>query len=227
MKNLKIVALVALGIMASNQLQAQNVTQVNLPNVLIQKNLTASGIPANVEGSPYLNETFNYGKILVDGSESYQALLRYNGYQDQVEIKNVDNSITVLMKSDNIEADFNDTRMAVRNYDYSGTVQSGYFIVVAKVGDFELLERKKINLRQAQEATSSYATDKPARFEEDFSYYLRHKTQNAQQIRLKAKPLIDALPEEYQEKAKKATKANKWKLKEEKEVISLLNELAS
>jgi len=227
MKNFQILALVALWSIANHDVQAQNVTQVNLPNVLVQKNLTADGIPVDVEGSPYLNETFNYGKIIVEGDESYQALLRYNGYQDQIEIKNVDNSITVLMKSGNIEADFNNKRMAVRNYDYSGTVQSGYFIVVATVGDFELLERKKINLRQAQEATSSYSNDKPARFEEDFSYYLRYKDENAQEVRLKAKPFIEALPEAYQDKAKKAAKSNKWKLKDEREVIALLNELVS
>ncbi|MCX2717971.1 hypothetical protein [Lentiprolixibacter aurantiacus] len=199
---------------------------VNLPSAYIQNQLDESGIPKNVVGSAYDTENFKYGSVLVKGSESYKALLRYNGFRDQIEMKSSDNSITVLMKRNYISARINNELITIRKFEDEGRERQGYFSVIAQHGDFELLQRRQIILKEAQQASSSYAKDKPARFEKDYNYYLQYKEDGvAKKVRLSKKSVIDALPAEYQDKANALCKENKWKLKTEAEVGLLLQKL--
>ncbi|MCE2613054.1 hypothetical protein LVD13_08735 [Flavobacteriaceae bacterium D16] len=199
---------------------------VNLPTAYVQNQLDESGMPKGVIGSAYDNETFNYGSVFVKGTESYKALLRYNGYRDQLEMKSSDNTITVLMKRNYINAKINNELITIKKFEDGSRERQGYFIVIAQYGDFALLQRRQIILKEAQQASSSYTKDKPARFEKDYNYYMLFKEDGvAKKTRLSKKSIIEALPSEYQDRANSLCKKNKWKLKTEAEVRLLLQKL--
>lgn len=222
----KVLTLGAVGLFSVCSLNAQQV-QVEIPAAYVQNNVIGkNGLPNNVVGSPYLVEEFNFGSVLIKGSESYKALMRYNAYRDEIEMKNSDNTIIALMKRDYIQAKFNDELYAIRSYkDGRDRARQGYFIVLAKIGDFELLHRKKMLLREGKEAASSYSNDTPPRFDEDFNYFLQYKDGQAEKVRLKKKDVLAVLPAELQDAAADIVKKNKMKLKSVNEVKDLLSQL--
>ena len=116
--------------------------------------------------------------------------------------------------------------IAIKRFEDGSRQRQGYFSVIAQHGDFEFLHRRKINLKAAQEASSSYAKDKPARFEKDYNYYILFKEDGvAKKVRLNKKSVIGALPADFQDRANSLCKENKWKLKSEAEVRLLLQKL--
>lgn len=220
-------AAVVIGLWVGNDLLAQGQIQVDLPSAFVQNSLTGkSGLPSNVVGSPYLNENFSYGRVLVEGQDSYRILLRYNAYRDQMEMKNPDESLTALLKKDYIEVQMNNELWVVRGFDNNGSLGEAYFVRIEEVGEFELLLRKNKVLREGREATSSYTNATPPRFDEDFGFYLKHKDEIAKPVKLKKNSVIEALPEEFRDKAEELIKKNKWKLKDESELGELLKALS-
>ena len=130
------------------------------------------------------------------------------------------------MKRNYINAKINDELITIRRFEDGSRQRQGYFSVIAQYGDFTFLERRKIILKQAQQASSSYAKDKPARFEKDYNYYIQYGEDGiAIKTRLNKKAFIAALPAEFQDKASSLCKKNKWKLKTEAEVRLLLQKL--
>ena len=227
MKRSNVLALLAIGSLVGS-IHAQTQVQVDLPSNYVQNTvLGKNGLPSNVIGSPYFIETFNYGSVLVEGSESYKALMRYNAYTDEIEMKNSDNTITALMKRDYIKARFNNETYGIYAYDDGKSEKQGYFLVKSEVGDFVLLQRRKKMLREGKQATSSYSSDTPPSFDDLEKFYLKVGEEVAQPIRLKKKDILNALPSAMKSKAETYVKENKTKLKTEMEVVNLLNHLAN
>jgi hypothetical protein len=226
-KNKQALAILAMGALIGSA-QAQSQVQVNLPATYAQNAvLGKNGLPNDVVGSPYFIETFNYGSVIVEDKESYKALMRYNAYSDEIEMKNNDSSITALMKRDYIRASFNNQTFGIFTYEEEGGERKGYFVVLYETKNFTLLKRKKKLLKEGRQATSSYSNDTPPSFDDIEKCYLQIDGNKAISLRLKKKDVISALPDALRSKAEVYIKQNKTKLKTEKEVIMLLNHLSS
>ena len=89
----------------------------------------------------------------------------------------------------------------------------------------KLREREEGEMKvfmEAVPASSSYSQDKPARFDDDITYYLAREGSPAKEIKLRKKDIEQLLDSK---EALDFIKKNKLKLKSEEEVLQLLNHL--
>tara|TARA_R110002051_G_scaffold644_1_gene3192 strand:+ start:3251 stop:3859 length:609 start_codon:yes stop_codon:yes gene_type:complete len=193
---------------------------IDLPMEYLQNSASGKNmIPDNVIGSPYFNETWTFGTVYINET-SYNRELRYNAYTDDLEMKEKGEIIN-LLKRDYIWAKIDKNTYRIEEYAENGNqTKQGYFIELNE-GKARLLTKKQKELMAAQAAKSSYQSDKPARFIEEESYYLKVDKGPAIEIKLKEKDILDILDKEDQLKA--YIKANKLNLKSQEEVIQLLN----
>ena len=199
---------------------AQGGPIMELPTVYIQNTVTGSNrLPANVLGSPYLNEEFVIGSVNIKGEESYKTLLRYNAYNDELEMKS-GTTTSAVMKRDYISVSIGRDVFSVHAFAYEDGIKNGYFNALNE-GKAVLLRRRQVILKAGQEATSSYAKDKPPKFEMQESYYITIDGETAQPVKLNKKGVLNVLADNAGDLGG-YIKKNKLKLKSEQEVLKLL-----
>lgn len=199
---------------------AQGSPALELPTVYIQNTVTGSNsMPSNVIGSPYLNEEFAIGTVSIKDAESYQTYLRYNAFNDELEMRN-GNTTNAVMKRDYISVRLGRDVYTIHSYAVSGGEKNGYFNALNK-GEVVLLRKRQMNLRQGQAATSSYGKDKPPKFELVESYYISINGETAQPLKLNKKAVLAVFSENSSD-LNAYVKKNKLKLKSEAEVLKLL-----
>lgn len=173
-------------------------------------------LPPNLVGTPFLEETFLPGIAQVK-DKKYNAVLRYNAYADEIEMKDENNDNIALLKRDYITATFGGNDYEILNM---GGKQ-GYVIALEK-GEYSLFKRHQKEFVPEKEATSSYGSNKPAQLVDDITYYLKIGDEEATEIKLKKNDLAKILGEKQ---VKEFAKMNKSKLNSEKDVIGLLKTL--
>lgn len=179
-----------------------------------------SGLPANVQGSPYANEEFVIGKVFVNDDQPYTGLLRYNAYQDGIEMQ-TEKGIITLLKRDYLKAQISGKLYLIENYKANGAIRKTYFVELNQ-GNARLLFKQRKKFIEERLATSSYSKDQPAKFEDQTSYYIITEGNAATEVRLKGKEIVGALPD-HKKELNAFIKSNKLKLKTEEEVIQVLN----
>ena len=200
-------------------LSAQN---IELPTAYVRNEVYGNnGLPNQVSGSPYVKEEFLPGTITANG-ESYQAMLRYNGYQDYFEVQNPDGSKKTILRRPSIRITIGNDHYEVRDYVKENSIRKGYFKIIED-GRNQLLLRQKIQFKDAVVATSSYERDEIASLKPDFQYYLKKGDQPAVKVRLNKKEFINHF--EKKSKIKSFIKNNNLRLKKESEVVELLRYL--
>ncbi len=200
---------------------AQGAGRLDLPTVYVQNTVTGSNnMPTNVLGSPYLNEEFQIGTVTIKGSESYQTYVRYNAFNDEIEMRN-GNTTSAVMKRNYITVNLAGEVFSIHPYDADGALKQGYFNALNK-GSMQLLRRRTVELKEGSAASSSYSQDKPPKFELKQSYYLTKDGEKAKMVRLNKKGILNALSDRST-KVNAFVKKNKLKLKSEVEVIKLLD----
>ena len=142
-------------VMFSYQAAVAQGPTMELPTVYVQNTVTGSNlVPTNVLGSPYLDEEFKIGTVIIKDAESYKSLLRYNAYNDEIEMKN-GNTTTAIMKRDYITVKLGTDVFSIHTFAYEEGVKDGYFNVLNQ-GKAQLLRRRKVHLKEGKAATSSY-----------------------------------------------------------------------
>lgn len=217
MKN-KLLAAAVISLMIGQTILAQN---LDLPTAYLQNNTSGkNNIPANVVGSPYFEEKFIFGTVFIKDSESYNAKMRYNAYNDEIEMKEQGKTIS-LMKRDYIKAEMNGTMIAIHGYMSKNLLKKGYFMELNK-GEAKLLLKKSMELSEGKKATSSYSKDSPPKFSAKEEYYISKNDNPANQIKLKAKDIINTLSDKKSE-LEAYVKENKLKIKTSEDAVLLVN----
>jgi hypothetical protein len=197
-------------------------TSLELPSSYINNN-TYGGInnlPPDIEGSPYLTDEFVKGTVFVENEKPYAAMMRYNAYQDEIQVQGSD-GISSLFKRDYIWAEIGGESFRIQTYgDRTGT-SKGYFIELNR-GNIRLLKRIVREFKEGQPAVSSYSQDTPPRFDEKVTYYLVREESPAQEVRLRKKDILGFLSSKEVETY---VKENKLRLNSEKEVIQVLTQI--
>lgn len=198
---------------------AQN---IQLPTEYLN-NSTLGGVnnnlPANVQGSPYINEEFVIGKVFVNENKPYAGILRYNAYNDGIEMK-TEKGIITLLKRDYLKAEINGKLYLIESYKVNGAIRKTYFVELNK-GKARLLLKQGKKFVEAKPARSSYSKDQPPKFEDETSYYITLEGKAAVETKLKSKDVLAAFAD-HQKELQDFVKQNKLKLKTEAEVMQLL-----
>jgi len=219
MKN-TVFPLIALSLFISGTVLGQATTRVDLPSEYVRNtNLGNTILPENIEGSPYFSEGFIAGMVYTENGDPYSAMLRYNGYNDQIELKDMDKTI-VLLKRDYISATIGGQKYAIKKYKIKNSEKQGYFVVFNE-GDIQLLLRQEKEFVDAKEASTSYGNKIPPKFVENSSYYLKNADMAAVPTKLKKKDILKLLGNK--KGLVNFVNSNGLKLKNEAEVVKLLN----
>ena len=213
-KNLILISLLFLTTTIS--LFAQN---IELPTEYIRNTLNGDiNLPANVEGSPYIDEEFKIGKVTVD-TKSFSTPLRYNGYLDLFEIKTVQNEVIALLRRPDLSIQLDDTEYKLTSYiDDNGNRRYGYLKFLYS-GDISFLKKEGVIKKDAVKAPNSYSKDKPARLEPIEEYFIKKEGLIAEEVRLKRKDILRII---NNKEVTNFVKKNNLKLKKESEIIQTL-----
>lgn len=192
--------------------------QVELPVQYVRDSKLKSSVSStNYEGTPYLVKDFVLGKLTIDNDKVFNVSLRYNAYTDEFEMKDSKQAIVAVLKKSNIVVEILSTRYKL--FDYGGKLR--YFTVLNTEGTTQLLKRDIKKFFKAKDAQNGYSSSKPARFVLKSEFFFK-KSNSIRQINLNKKTILAALNEKAA-KLKKFIKTNKLKLKNEDEVIKLIN----
>lgn len=160
--------------------------------------LTTSKTPEGYTGSPYVEKDFTQGVIIDEDGKTQPAFLRYNTVEDVVEIKmkHNDKDTFVLPKVKNLTYSLNGYTYILDSFRSSeGEKMEGYFVHYFDGDKVDLYGRPLPEVTEAQKAKTGYGKDKPARLGVKMEYFLAVNNGELQQVRLKEKDFMKALPE--------------------------------
>ncbi|NOR28544.1 MAG: hypothetical protein GQ540_08450 [Lutibacter sp.] len=128
----------------------------------------------NYEGDPYFNNQFILGTINnTNAKKIYSYQMRYNVYEDKIEIQKEDKSIVYLAKATNFNVLILGKTFVLKTYEDKGENNEGYLELLLNKSNIELYKKHKRTLISAKKAKSSYEEDKLARFNSSESFYYK------------------------------------------------------
>lgn len=185
--------------------------------------------PSKAKGSPYLNEEFIHGEVIVDDKVKEVGKMRYNAYRNEVEI--LDNiskdSYYSLLKRAYIRVEIGGRNYSIYTYvDSDKSIKTSYFSDLND-GKVKLLFKPEAILKQARRPSTSYEKYVPPTYVWNSSYYILDKVNtdsenHAVKVRL-TKNNILGFTGTQKEEMKTYIKENKLNLRQEKDVINFLN----
>lgn len=200
--------------------QSQGI-RYDVPTAYMQNKRSGNlNIPSDVIGSPYVDENYKLGTVLIKEDESYSAYMRYNAFHDEMEMQEGDKAVS-LMKRDYVKARLDGKLYIITPFKVDGNRDQGY-VVVLKDGPTALYLKQNIILKEGKEATSSYSKAQPPKFERQDFYLLGFGEDTPASIKLNKKSVLNAFSSNRKD-VEKFVKDNKLKLKTEEEVLKLLN----
>lgn len=140
-----------------------------------------------LNGSPYLQNEFQYGTVEIEGKEPLLVFLRYDVVQEQIEIKTDSDSddVYVLPKNESAIYIIEGKTFIFDQIVANGNKVSGYFINYYDGETFKLLKKPFAKVNEAMKAKTGYDKDRPARIEIDEKYYVINQEGQVLDVRLR------------------------------------------
>jgi len=116
-----------------------------------------------VDGTPYLNDTFANGEVYFDKNKRTVVQARYNMYDDLVEYQQ-NNQTLVLDPDERIKkVKIDEHTFIVDKYLYKGKIKHGYFTLLDS-GKVTLLSKKVCTFKEQQAAKALESRATPAKY---------------------------------------------------------------
>lgn len=174
-----------------------------------------------IEGTPYINSTYKHGETVINGINRTKALMRYNAYNDAIELLDENNTPRKLLRRKSIEALFDGRTYKIFDYAEGGKTREGYFNPL-NTGEIKLLFKPKKMFVQAEKPDHGYDTYKPPIYMDISSYYLLSGDAPAHKTKLGKKQILKHLTKNMAQ-VKKYISTEKLNLKREGDVIELID----
>lgn len=158
-------SLSSIGQVTSNPNQG-GLNQLNYGDFIeLQKNTATRELkPSDYKGSPYLNNNFLNGYIIMNDTVQYKDVpLRYNIFNEQIEYKISDTSYLAIYNPESISEVMIDGKKFIYTDKRKKRFKTKGFYEVLYDGDFKLLVKYHVDFKFEQRALG-YNTFKPARF---------------------------------------------------------------
>lgn len=185
--------------------------------------------PSKAKGSPYLNEEFVHGEVIVNEKVEEVGKMRYNAYRNEVEI--LDNlskdSYYSLLKRAYIKVEIDGKLYRIYTYvDNDKSIKTSYFTDLNE-GPLKLLFKPEALLKQARSPSTSYEKYSPPTYVWNSSYYIldnrnKDSENHAVKVRLTKNNILDFTGSKKNE-MKLYVKEKKLNLRKEQDVIAFLN----
>ncbi|MGX1927983.1 hypothetical protein [Flagellimonas sp. 2504JD4-2] len=167
----------------SNNLQDFTSMQMreSLVNAIISNAQRASSTTdlSNIEGSPYYMDNFKSGKLFYKNELLGSFYLRYNAFQDQMEIKNSgleEEQFQFLVQSNDIKTTLDGKEVQYFSFkDADGLHGHSYFIKEFTGDKYALYSNKRKKYSPGKASSNSLAQSIPAKFIDDVSLFYGSK----------------------------------------------------
>lgn len=173
-------------------------------------------------GSPYLNEEFIPGKIFFEGKPPLSVYLRYNIYNETIEIKSDPGSAETFKVSEREKATYelDDKKVIADQFFHDGKKVWGFFILHYEGDQYRLLEKPGIRVSPPVRSQSGYSDDKSAKMNIESSFFIVDRSGEITKVRLKNKDIRKAFSSAA---AKEYLSDNK--IKEAEDLVAFLEHL--
>jgi hypothetical protein len=184
----------------------------------------------NVEGTPYITESYFPIKLTSFEERNFQA--RYNGYNGDMEVLDVDKgSVFVLNKNfNNYQVDFvglNKTYKVFKYVDESGVLSNDFFVVLASNNNLKLLKKENVKFYGERIATSTYDKARKANYKRgNDEYFIVVGETNAQPFSTNKKDIA----KQFSASSKQIMdyiKTNKLKTSKDEDLIKVINYIST
>ena len=180
---------------------------------------------SEVNGSPFLNEEFSMGKIIDQmNDKTTQTYLRYNIFEDKIEIKPdlSDQKLFSLNRSINYEFVYqNKLVKLIQNNDLFENNNNGYlFVLFDSPNNINLYKRYYQDFIPPKEARTSYDTDKPAKLETNIKYLISSDpSEDFIILDVNKRRILDAFDKKFESQLESFIKSKKYKFRGSEEEI--------
>lgn len=222
MENLGVMKTILLGFFLISSLTFGQVAGFGKSSgVTTDSQLGVSYNEVEIDGTPYLNDLYKSGVTIVFGKKAREALMRYNAYNDAIEIIDENGKARSMLRQRNIIAELDGKSYVVMEYTEEGKSKLGYFNPLNE-GDTQLLWKPKKIFVQAENPDNGYDTYSPPTYKDISSHYIKNADQPAEPIKLSKRNLFKYLGKNSKS-LKEYVQENNLNLKNEADAIELIN----
>lgn len=173
-----------------------------------------------IEGTPYMDEVYRMGIASVNGKE-IRLLMRYDAFNDQIELKDKLQKSFNLLRREDIGATIDGKTYKVISYLENGEKKLGY-VNPLNSGKVVLYFKPRKVFVQAMKPENGYNDYVPPKYKDNHTYFMQRGNATAEEVRL-AKGAVLKFLRDKAPAVKKFVSENRLKLKTETEVVQLLN----
>lgn len=166
---------------------------ISQPNLLFTKKADYSDVEAI--GSPFENKVFQPGTIYLNGEPYKEAKIRYNGYNDYLEV-NEGGQTYNLLRRDHIWAEFNGKQYGILEYMENGGKKKGYLIPLTEE-PVSLYFKPGKRYIKGKEPKSGFDKYTPPKYVDDHRFYLKNENNIIEEVRINNKLLKSLFGSEY------------------------------
>ncbi|MGB3150184.1 MAG: hypothetical protein WBB27_05930 [Maribacter sp.] len=183
----------------------------------------------DIIGSRYLSETFVKTAIHSEGGLEGHTFSRYDGYNDEVQLKKSlnDNEVLVLLKRADIYAVSGGTTIVFKKfYDKKGKLERGHLFKLIETENLMLFERKIKRYKEGKQAVNSLQMSVKSRFIADSElYYLKKGEEKIRFLKTSKKEVLDLFKDEVEkaDKVEEYISNNNIKIKDSSDILRIFN----
>ncbi|WP_273565933.1 hypothetical protein [Maribacter halichondriae] len=178
----------------------------------------------DIEGTIYLNDKFNLGTLAYDGQAFKKLHMRYDAYNDEVEIKEsaATEEVLALVKDPELSCSLNgSTFIFTRMIDANSNERSGYLIPLYEGKKYSLYERRLKEFKEGKPAKTSHSTSFPHRFVDAAEYYVKIREGIPGFVKAKKNDLMVVFGKEREKHIKEYIKDKRINLNNQVDLIDL------
>ncbi len=219
----------------STSAKSQNSINLNNPISfetvrIMAKKMNNTSLDLNtIKGSPYFNDSFKAAVLTIQNIEGdNQIWLRYNGYNDEIEIGQSEKQLTsdeALLNTKDIRASFDGKTYQYKTFTTKKGVKiEGYLVILYEGQRYSFFRQDKKKLSEGRKAKTPLEADIQPRFSNISTYFMSSDNNKISEISMKLKNIIPLILAEDYPKMQKI-KAEFKKIKTEKKLIELIKTL--
>ncbi|MBO0321719.1 hypothetical protein J0X14_05385 [Muricauda sp. CAU 1633] len=159
----------------------------------------------DIDGTIYLNENFTLGTLYEDGVAFKKLYLRYDAYNDEVELKeSIDaNVVRAMVQHPRYSCSVNgNDYLFVEYFEEDGTLKEGYLSPLVSGGDYVLFVKNIKVFKEGKPAKTSLDNSFPHRFLDRTEYYVSVNGKSPVLMKTKKSDVLSLFAEEDQKAIK-------------------------
>ena len=178
----------------------------------------------DIEGTIYLDDSFQLGALYQDGVVFKRIYMRYNAFNDEVELKvNPDSDSTwAMIKNEEYSCSVNgDEFMYMKYINDEGVTTEGYLTPLVKGSEYVLYQKQIKVFKEGKAAKTSLDKSFPHRFLDRTEYYVSMDGDMPKYIKTKKSEVLSVFSGEDQKAVKQFIKDKRINVGDNMDLINL------